>query len=162
MSIEELIAAHTAALEANTKAVEANTKALGAAPKAATKPKAPTAAEKKAATEKAAAEMADEDAKEKKAPAKKAAPKKSDKITKKTLVDAFSGFLSDAQDDEDLLTERRASVKALSTHYEVAKISDLDESLYPEAMEALSSLLAGETPAILEAGEEESEDDDLV
>lgn len=161
MSLEELIVAHTAALEANTKALEANTAANSSKGEGKTpSKKTPTAAEKKAATEKAAAEMAEEDAK--KAAAKKtAAKKKAEKITKESLVSAFSGFLSEAQDDEDLLAERREYVKKISAHYDVKKISDLDENDYEEAISALSTLLAGEIPEILK-DEEESSEDDLV
>jgi len=163
MSIEKLIEGLTAAVEENTKQLAALAKATGAAPaKAATKK--PTAAEKKAATEAAAAEMQAEDEKAaaKKTAAKKTAAKKSDKITKEALVGAFSGFLAEAQDDEDLLAERRTQVKAISTHYGLAKISELDPGSYSEAMEALSSYLAGETPAILDDGDSQEDEDDLV
>lgn len=162
MSIEALIAAHTEALNANTEALKANTAALAgtkvnvtsASAKTAEKPK--TAAEK---TAEAAAQTMAEDA------AKKTAEKPKTTTTKKaaTLEDvtkAFSDYLAAADDDEDELATRRENVKAINSHFGVAKLRELDAANFAEAIKHLKAFVDGGKPDFMSEGD--GAEDDLV
>lgn len=119
-----------AAIEKLTAAVEANTAAL-------TGGKAPAT---KAPAKKAPA---------KKAPAKKSGPTSDD------LATAFGEYLKTG--DKDDRAAAKANVKAIIDHFEVDRITNLDEDKYQEALDLLAQYKEGEDP--LGGGEEEGDDD---
>lgn len=136
MSLEDKIEALTAAVEANTAAVEANTAALlgGDAP-----------------AEKAPAKKAPA----KKAPAKKAPAKKGP--TADDIAKQFGEYLKTG--DEDEREAAKANVKAIISHMETDRITNLDPEQYQDALDYLDAFKNGDDP--FGDGEEE-EDDDLM
>jgi len=147
MSLEEALAANTAALEANTAAL---LKGGSAKPATKTSSKAETSeeadAENEAAAKKAAAD------KKKKA----AAAKKKKGPTKEELVALFSGYLAEVDGDDDAVAERRAELKKINEYYEVDRITNADPSVWAEAMGFLNQFIEGEDPF---AGETDEDDD---
>lgn len=137
MSLEEALAENTAALKAHTAALNG----VAAAAKGATaKPAA--AATKPAAAAKPAAGKA-----------KPKAPTVDDIRAK------FGGYLSTK--DKELRELRLEQVAAINAHFGVAKASDLDPSLFAEALGYLATYEAGEEPEFVaadEAGDDEGEE----
>lgn len=179
MSLESELKANTAALVAQTAAIEALTTMLsetgaavmtvGKTPDSEDKPagkKAPTAAQKKAAAEKKAAEEAaaeeeQEEEEEPKKPAKSRRTAKPKANTVETVTEAYTGYLGEADDDEDELDTRRGNVRAVLDHLGAKKIRDLAEDQFDSAISLLDTFKAGKTPDFMNEEEEEG-DDDLV
>ncbi len=143
MSLEEALAANTAALQENTAVHKAIGAKLGAATgkPAAEKPAAgATAAKPKPATA-----------------AKPKAPTIDDIRTK------FGGYLSTK--DKDIRAVRLEQVAAINAHFGVAKATDLDPTLFAEALGYLASYENGEEPEFAQAeegGEDADEGESLV
>lgn len=89
----------------------------------------------------------------------KPAAGKPKKPTLDTIKERFGGYL--ATEDKKLREKRKAEISAVIEHYGVAKISEIDEANWEEALAALDQLEAGETPDILADGDN-SGDDALV
>lgn len=128
MSLEAKIEALTAAVEANTEAVLA---AAGGAAKAPAK--SGTVAKKTTAAKKTT----------KKAP------------TADDLAEQFGSYMKTGS--KDARDEAKANVKAIIGHFDVDRITNLDEENYAEALELLAKFKAGENP--LDDDEEEGDDD---
>lgn len=143
MSIEEALAANTAALVENTAAhlklaavAEAARKPVKEAepPKEEEAPKL-TAAQKAAATKAAAKAKADEEAAAEEEAPKKAAPKKTTKkvetpdpvtdIAEGEVAPLVLGFIK--TDDEELRDERKAKVRAALDHIGAAKATEIED-----------------------------------
>lgn len=147
MSLEEALNKNTAAVEKNTAAVEAHTAAL-------LKLAGGAAAAKPAAAGKPAGAAAGT-AKPAGAAAKPKAPTIDDIRTK------FGGYLSTK--DADLKAARMEQVQAINAHFGVAKATDLDPSLYAEALGYLAEYEAGREPEFAQADEGgEGGDESLV
>ena len=126
-SLEEALAANTAAVLAHTAMLA---KLGGAA--AAAKPAAAAAAKPAAATKPAAT-------------AKPKAP------TIEDIRAKFGGYLSTK--DADLKAVRMEQVAQINAHFGVAKASDLDASLFAEALGYLAEFEAGREPEFAQAEE---------
>lgn len=132
MSLEDKIEALTAAVEANTAAL------LGG----------------EAPAEKAPAKKAPAKAPAKKAPAKKPAAKKGP--TADDIAKQFGEYLKTG--DEDEREAAKANVKAIISHMETDRITNLDPEQYQDALDYLDAFKNGDDP--FGDGEEEEEDDD--
>lgn len=131
MSLEAAIKELTEAVKANTAAVSGGSAPAGKAPA------------------------------EKKAPAKKAAPKKAAAKkgpTADTIASEFGEYLKTG--DKEDREAAKANVKAIIAHFDVGRITELDEGDYQEALDLLAQFKEGEDP--LGDGEEEEEEDDIM
>ena len=70
----------------------------------------------------------------------------------------FGGYLSTK--DTDLREVRKGHVQAINEHFGVAKVTDLDASLYAEALGYLTAYEAGETPEFAQADDDAGGDED--
>lgn len=89
----------------------------------------------------------------KKTTAKKPAAKKAP--TADDIAEAFGSYMKSG--DEEERTTAKENVKAIITHFDVERITKLDASLFPEALELLAAFKRGEDP-LEEGGEEEGGD----
>lgn len=135
-SLEERIAALTTAVEANTAALSKIAGAAKAATGAAAAAKPAAAAAKPAATKPAAG--------------KPKAPTIDDIRAK------FGGYLSTK--DKELRAVRLEQVAAINNHFGVAKASDLDPTLFAEALGYLAEYENGNEPEFAAADETEGDD----
>jgi len=133
MSLEQAIKDLTAAVEANTEALGSG----GGESKAPAKTPAKAPAKKPAA---------------KKPAAKKTGPGPDD------LAEAFGKYMK-AGSKEDRETAK-THVRAIISHFDVDRITNLDAEHYEEALDLLAQFQAGEDP--LGDGEEDEEEDDSL
>jgi hypothetical protein len=126
-----------AAIKELTEAVKANTAAVSGGAATGTKPAGtkPAAGAKKPAAKK---------------PAAKKGP------TADTIAEAFGEYLKTG--DKEERDTAKTHVKAIIAHFDVGRITELDESNYQEALDLLAQYKEGEDPF----GEEEEEDGDLM
>lgn len=137
MSDNATFAAFTEALNAHTKALNAFVAATKSGGSAGSKP-----AETKAETSKPASTKG-----------KKA-------VTKDQLTEAFGAYLS--VKDKDEKKERAGHVQAISKHFEVERISLLEESDYAKALGFLEQFKQGEDPFADGDGDEEGDEGDSI
>lgn len=140
MSLEEAIAANTAALEANTTIQEKVLAALqsGAKPAAASKAADKPATEKKTTTTVKPGYL------------KPKAP------TEKDLLDVYGGYLGSAADKAEK-SRLNDTIRPILDHFGAAKVSEIDSEHYAEAIELGKKLQA----AFDEGGADAAEEVDL-
>lgn len=137
MSLEEALNKNTAAIEAHTAALLNLAKGGAAKPAAAAAAKPAAAAAKPAAATKAKAPTIDD------------------------IRTKFGGYLSTK--DADLKAARMEQVAQINNHFGVAKASDLDPSLFAEALGYLAEYEAGREPEFAQADETgDGNDESLV
>lgn len=138
MSLEEALAANTAALEANTAIQEKVLAALqsGAKPTASTKAADKPATEKKTTTKKTTTT--------KKAP------------TEKDLLDVYGVYLGSATDKAEK-SRLNDTIRPILDHFGAAKVSEIDAEHFAEAIELGKKLQA----AFDEGGADAAEEVDL-
>lgn len=149
MSLEEALAANTAAVEKLTAALEKGISA-GAA--------------------KAAAANADKPASGKPASGKPASGKpasgKAKAITAETVAEKVTAYLKGVTDKAER-DERKDHVRQIIEYYGAEKFTAIDPDKFAEALSMLDDFEAGNTPALLadpdnEGGEEGDEDENMV
>jgi hypothetical protein len=150
MSLEKAIEALTVAVAHNSSLLE---KMMAGAASKAVAAATMTAAQAEAVTKPAAAAAKPAAAKAAKAPK---AP------TEEDLRNSFGGYLSvkDKADRE----ERKENVGKILAHFGVAKATEIAEENRAEAIKAVQTLEAGDTPDFFEAEEagEDEADDSLI
>jgi len=85
-------------------------------------------------------------------------PRKPKGITLEAVQEKFGGYLKVA--DKEERAARLANVVAINKHFGVAKMTEADPSIWPEAFEILDRVIAGEdVDDVLGGGDEGDEDD---